>query len=184
MRFGIPAAIGAVVAVGAAALGFCASSPPPRSAEGDIPFLREFAATPVPPLTFQDDAGRPRSLADFRGKLVLLNLWATWCAPCREEMPALDRLQAQLGDHDFEVLALSIDQNGTDQVRKFFAEVGINSLQIYIDPKARAGFTLGVAGIPTSLLIDGAGRVFGRHTGIAKWDSPEIVASLRGRLNR
>lgn len=99
-------------------------------------------------------------------------------------MPALDRLQAQLGGHDFEVLALSIDQNGTDQVRKFFAEVGIKSLQIYIDPKARAGFTLGVAGIPTSLLIDGAGREFGRHTGIAKWDSPEIVASLRARLNR
>ena len=112
----------------------------------------------------------------------MLNLWATWCPPCREEMPALDRLQAQLGGKDFEVLALSIDQNGTDKVRGFFDEIGIKSLQIHIDPSARAGFTLAVPGFPTTLLIDRSGREIGRHTGIAKWDSPEIVAEMRRRM--
>lgn len=183
MKFGVQAAIGGVVAVVAATLGFYVASLPPQAKVGGAPFTRQIAPKAMPALSFQDESGRPRTLADFRGKLVVLNLWATWCPPCREEMPALDRLQTQLGGRDFEVLALSIDQNGTDQVRKFFTEVGIKSLPIHIDPTARAGFTLGVPGFPTTLLIDREGREIGRHTGIAKWDSPEIVTELRRRLN-
>lgn len=183
MKFGAATAIGIAVAIAAGALGVYVSSLPPATKLGGLPFAHEIAPKALPALSFQNEAGEPRSLADFKGKLIVLNLWATWCPPCREEMPALDRLQAQLGGKDFEVLALSIDQNGTDKVRNFFNEIGIKSLPIHIDPSARAGFTLGVPGFPTTLLIDRSGREIGRHTGIAKWDSPEIVAELRRRMD-
>lgn len=176
-------AIGAAVAIAATALGVYVTSLPSQVKVGGAPFAQETAPKPIPALIFQDAAGKPHSLAEFHGKLVVLNLWATWCAPCREEMPALDRLHAQLAGKDFEVLALSIDQQGAGQVRKFFTEVGIRNLSIYIDPTARAGFTLGALGLPTTLLIDQSGREIGRHTGMAKWDSPEIVADLRRRLH-
>lgn len=182
MKRGMQLAIGAAVAIAATALGVHVASLPPGKTVGGLPFSHKTSPKPLPALTFQNATGQPRSLADYRGKLVVLNIWATWCAPCREEMPALDRLQAQLGGKNFEVLALSIDQTGTDRVRTFFTETGIKTLSINIDPTARAGFTLGAIGIPTTLLIDSSGQEVGRHTGIAKWDSPEIVASLRARL--
>jgi thiol-disulfide isomerase/thioredoxin len=91
----------------------------------------------VPEIHFEDDAGRPRTLADFSGKVILLNIWATWCLPCREEMPTLDRLQAKLGGPDFEVVALSMDRGGPDKVKKFFAEIGIEHLALNIDTSAR-----------------------------------------------
>ena len=136
-------------------------------------------AKPLPELTFQDGAGRARSLADFRGKVVLLNVWATWCAPCREEMPALDRLQAKLGGPGFEVVALSIDQQGPQVVRKFFAEVGVKALEPYIDPAGAAAFKLATVGLPTTLTIDRAGREIGRHVGPKAWDAPDVVEPLR-----
>lgn len=176
-------AIGVAVAIVATALGIYAASLPSGKVVGGTPFSRETTPKPLPVLIFQDATEQPRSLADFRGKLVVLNIWATWCAPCREEMPALDRLHTKLRVKDFEVLALSIDQQGTGQVRKFFTEAGIRNLSIYTDPTARAGFTLGALGIPTTLLVDQSGREVGRHTGIAKWDSPEIVGNLRHRLD-
>lgn len=182
MKRAIQVAIGLAVAIAATALGVYVASLSSGKTVGGLPFSHKTSPKPLPALTFQDANGRPRALEDFRGKLVVLNIWATWCAPCREEMPALDRLQAQLGGKDFEVLALSIDQTGTDRVRTFFAETGIKTLSIHIDPTARAGFTLGAVGIPTTLLVDPAGREIGRHTGIAKWDSPEVVASLRAQL--
>ena len=174
--------IGVIVSIAAAAIGFRVYSLPPTPVNGDTPFVRHVSPKLVPELHFEDGNGRSRSLADFHGKLVLLNIWATWCAPCREEMPALDRLQAELGGPEFEVLALSIDQQGVEQVRKFFAETGVKRLRIYIDPSARAGFTLGVLGIPTTLLIDPEGREIGRHSGVAKWGAPASVADLRRRI--
>lgn len=182
MRRGAVLGIGAVVVMASTALGLYAYSLQPAPAIGGRGFEQRVSPRPLPDLRFEDANGKARSLADFRGKLVLLNIWATWCPPCREEMPSLDRLQAQLGGPAFEVLALSIDQKGTDQVRKFFAEIDIRSLQIYIDPTAKAGFTLAAPGVPTTLLIDSAGREIGRHTGIAKWDAPDIVADLRRRM--
>ena len=149
----------------------------------DLPFARAMKPRQLTDLQFQDGAGRARSLADFRGKLVLLNIWATWCAPCREEMPALDRVQATLGGTGFEVLALSVDQQGPEVVRKFFAEVGVKALKVRFDPSAQAAFKLGAVGLPTTLLIDRGGREIGRHTGPAKWDAPEIVEDLRRRIN-
>ena len=143
------------------------------------PFARAAKPKPIPELRFVDGAGRALTLGDFRGKVVLLNIWATWCAPCREEMPALDRLQAKMGGGRFQVVALSVDQQGAPIVRKFFAEVGIKALPLYIDPSAQAAFKLDAAGLPVTLLVDRGGREIGRHLGAVKWDAPEVVEQLR-----
>jgi thiol-disulfide isomerase/thioredoxin len=143
------------------------------------PFARAVKPKPIPELRFVDGAGRNLSLADFRGKVVLLNIWATWCAPCREEMPALDRLQAQLGGERFQVVALSVDLQGAPIARKFYGEVGIKALPLYIDPTAKAAFTLEAPGLPATLLVDRSGREVGRHLGAVKWDAPEVVEQLR-----
>ncbi len=157
---------------------------PPVTAQaaGGLPFARASMPRQLPELRFTDAAGNALSMKDFRGRMVLLNIWATWCAPCREEMPALDRLQAQLGGSEFEVLALSVDQQGAEPVQKFFSEVGIKTLERHIDPTAQAAFKLGVVGLPATLLVDRQGREIGRHVGPAKWDAPEVVADLRRRL--
>jgi thiol-disulfide isomerase/thioredoxin len=145
-----------------------------------------FASTrsprPVPDLQFQDGRGNPLALSDFRGRAVLLNVWATWCTPCREEMPTLDRLQQKLGGPAFEVLALSIDNGGVAAVPRFFEEVGVRSLSVYVDPSMRATEKLRIVGVPTTLLIDREGRELWRKTGPAQWDSPEVVQVLRAQI--
>ncbi len=140
------------------------------------------APEPVPDIRFQNADGKPYALSDFRGKVVLLNVWATWCAPCRKEMPALDRLQQKLGGPEFEVVALSIDGGGTATVRRFYDEIGIRVLAIYVDSSVEATGKLRTVGIPTTLLIDREGRERWRKAGPAEWDSPEIIESLRGKL--
>lgn len=142
------------------------------------------APRPVPDLRFVDGDGQSRRLADFKGKVVLLNLWATWCGPCRKEMPTLDRLQGQLGGPDFEVVALSLDQAGAQAVREFYREVGLQHLQLYIDRSAQAAITLDAIGIPTTLLLDRQGREIGRKLGEAEWDSADVVAYLREVIER
>jgi thiol-disulfide isomerase/thioredoxin len=137
---------------------------------------------PVPEISFQDANSQPRTLADFSGKIVLLNIWATWCAPCRKEMPTLDRLQAELGGPDFEVVALSVDRKGPEVVRRFYDEIGIKHLALNIDTSSKAMFTLGAFGLPLTLLIDRQGREVGRVVGPAEWDSPEMVAFIRDRI--
>jgi thiol-disulfide isomerase/thioredoxin len=169
-----------VVAVAAAALGLYWGT---WRTEGRLPFARAASAKALPELTFEDASGKPHTLADFRGKFVLLNIWATWCAPCREEMPALDRLQAQMAGERFQVVALSVDQQGLPVARKFYAETGIKALPLYIDRSAKAAFTLDAAGLPATLLVDPAGREVGRHLGAVKWDSPEVMEHLRRRVN-
>jgi thiol-disulfide isomerase/thioredoxin len=141
---------------------------------------------PVAPLTFVDDAGHRRTLEDFRGKLVLLNVWATWCPPCREEMPTLDRLQQHMGGSDFAVVPLSIDagDGGVSQVRQFYRTAGVTHLPIFDDSTGTAADTVGTVGLPTTLLIDRDGREIGRTIGPADWSSPEVAALIRGRLGR
>jgi len=163
----------------AGAIGIYLPVPRPEALSGGLPFAQIGRPKQVPDLQFQDGAGKPRSLTDFRGKLLLLNIWATWCTPCREEMPALDRLQAKIGAPGFEIVALSIDQRGPDAARKFFDEFGIKALKVYVDPSAQAAFKLGTVGLPTTLLIDRGGREIGRHVGPAKWDASETVENLR-----
>jgi len=140
------------------------------------------APATVPDIRFQDAYGKPHTLSNFRGKVVLLNVWATWCAPCRKEMPALDRLQQKLGGTEFEVIALSIDSGGAAAVRQFYDEMGIRSLAVYVNPSMEASGKLRTVGIPTTLLLDREGRERWRKTGPAEWDSPEIIVSLRAKL--
>jgi thiol-disulfide isomerase/thioredoxin len=137
---------------------------------------------PVPELTFLDAEGNEVSLADFQGEVVVLNLWATWCAPCRREMPSLDRLQARFGGNDLEVIALSLDRGDVGKVRAFFDELGIAHLGVYQDPQARAGRELGAPGLPTTIVIDRTGQEVGRLLGPAEWDSDDALAVIKALL--
>ena len=168
---GVAASMAAAVVVLASQ--FAAGQEPPKN------FVMHDAPKPVAAINFDDAQGRSRSLAEFKGKVVLLNIWATWCGPCRKEMPALDRLQAALGGPEFEVVALSIDRGGTDAVRKFFADIGIRTLAMYLDSSGQALRTLSALGLPTTLLIDREGREIGRLIGPAEWDSPEMIEFVR-----
>jgi thiol-disulfide isomerase/thioredoxin len=139
---------------------------------------------PVAEIQFANGQGEAMSLADFHGKVVLLNIWATWCVPCRREMPTLDRLQAELGGPDFEVVALSIDRKGLPAVQQFYEEIGLATLPVYVDQSGSAQRSLRVLGIPTTLLVDRAGNEIGRLAGPAEWDSPEMVSFIRGYIEQ
>jgi len=153
--------------------GFLIALTPPALAQ-DGSFVFQQTPQPVSALQFQDESGAPHSLKEFRGKTILLNIWATWCLPCRKEMPTLDKLQAELGGDKFQVVALSIDVAGPNAVRKFFAEFNIRNLALYIDQTNRSAADLGVVGLPTTLLINENGQELGRLVGPAEWDSPEM----------
>jgi thiol-disulfide isomerase/thioredoxin len=137
------------------------------------------APKPVASIKFEDQGGQIRGLTDFKGKVVVLNVWATWCVPCRTEMPTLDRLQAALGGTDFEVVPLSIDRGGIDTVRKFYADIAVRSLAMYVDTSGQALRELGAIGLPTTLVVDRSGREVGRIVGPAEWDSVEMTQFLR-----
>lgn len=137
----------------------------------------------LPEISFQDELGKPLTLPQFQGKVVLLNIWATWCAPCRAEMPTLDRLQKRLGSENFTVVALSIDFNGVKAIRDFYSEIGIKNLTIYIDESGRTLDKLHIRGVPATLLIDRHGREVGRMLGPAEWDSPEFLIFLDRYIN-
>lgn len=169
----------------AAMLAFAISLAPAVSTAGEVPgsvgpqgFLVWETPRNLPELALEDEKGKPLTLADFHDKVVLLNIWATWCAPCREEMPTLDSLQAQLGGEQFEVVALSIDHTGIRVVEKFYRETGVQHLRKYIDPSTLATSTLGIEGVPTTLLIDHEGREIGRLVGAKEWDSPVMVGLI------
>jgi thiol-disulfide isomerase/thioredoxin len=120
---------------------------------------------------FVDPKGAPTRLSDFRGRVILVNLWASWCAPCVRELPALDRLQARLGGADFEVVAVNLDRK-PEEGRRFLRARGIKRLAFYHDDKLALFQALNPQGLPLSLLIDREGRVLGRLEGAAAWDSP------------
>ena len=144
-----------------------------------LPFRLHSAPLKLPQLSFEDGAGHRRTLADFRGRYVLLNVWATWCVPCREEMPALARLQRQLGGPRFEVVALAVDGGGAEAVKRFFAEHRVDSLAVYTDRSLQVNSALRVMGLPTTVLVDREGREIARHVGPAQWDSAQTVEELR-----
>jgi thiol-disulfide isomerase/thioredoxin len=152
----------------------------PAAAQAPTKKLMPLEPKAIPAINFTDDEGHARSLADFKGRAVLLNIWATWCIPCRKEMPALDRLQASLGGSSFEVVPLSIDRGGRDVVAKFYTEVGIHNLAIYIDTSGQAFPTLVVVGLPTTLVINRGGYEVNRFIGPAEWDGPQITEFLQG----
>jgi thiol-disulfide isomerase/thioredoxin len=139
-------------------------------------------------VAFDGPDGRRLTLADFRGKTVLLNLWATWCAPCRAEMPALDRLQAQLGGANFEVVTVNIDTARLERREAFWKETQIRNLAFYADPKADIFQTLKrggkAVGLPTTILIDGAGCELGVMAGPAEWDSEDATRLIAAALGK
>ena len=145
-------------------------------------FVRKTSPEQLPNVAFQNGAGTPLTLETFRGRVVLLNLWATWCLPCRKEMPALDRLQAALGSADFEVVALSIDRTGAAGSQKFLDSVGVKKLKLYVDPTARLGNEFKAIGLPTTLLIDRQGREIGRLIGPAEWDDGDAQRLVRDAM--
>jgi len=133
----------------------------------------------LPDLAFDDANGQPKKLSDWRGKTVLLNLWATWCVPCRKEMPALDALQAKLGGDKFEVVAVNIDTRNLDKPRSWLQEVGITRLGYYADPSAKVFQDLKAIGkafgMPTTLLVDPRGCELGALAGPAEWSSEDAL---------
>jgi len=145
-------------------------------------FVFKPAPEPLPDIRFLTAAGTETSLAALRGKVVLLNLWATWCAPCREEMPELNHLQGELGSDRFEVVALAIDKGGIEGAKKFLSGIKADKLAVYADPTAKEGVRLKVIGMPTTILIDAEGREIGRLIGPAKWDSPEAKRLIEAHL--
>ncbi len=137
----------------------------------------------LPEIKFQDGQGKERTLADWRGKVVLLNLWATWCVPCRKEMPALDRLQQALGSDKFEVVAISVDRKGIASAQAFLDDTKAGKLAVYVDTTLRTTSQLGAVGLPATLLIDANGREIGRLLGPAEWDSEDAKRLIRAASN-
>jgi thiol-disulfide isomerase/thioredoxin len=172
-----------VIAV-AIALQALAVSIQPGRAQAPTGFAVHESPRPLSELQFENGQGEGMSLADFRGKVVLLNIWATWCAPCRREMPTLERLQAELGAPDFQVVALSLDRKGLPVVQEFYTELGLETLPIYVDMSGAAQRALSVLGLPTTLLLDRDGNEIGRLLGPAEWDSSEMVSFIRGYVER
>jgi len=156
-------------------------------AQGEVAALT-MAKSPLrlPDLAFEDANGQPRKLSDWRGKTVLVNLWATWCVPCRKEMPALDGLQAKLGGTDFEVVAINIDTRDSEKPKNFLKTAGLARLGYFNDQKAKVFQDLkGVGralGMPTSVLVDGQGCEIATIAGPAEWNSDDAVKLITAAL--
>jgi thiol-disulfide isomerase/thioredoxin len=138
---------------------------------------------PAPEIGFADSEGKQFSLADFRGRVVLINLWATWCQPCIREMPSLDRLRAALPEQDLAIVLISQDRGGDKVVAPFFAKLGLSALKTYLDPKSTVGHALEVRGLPTSVLFDREGNELGRVEGAVEWDGAAAQALLRWHID-
>jgi len=134
----------------------------------------------LPELAFNDVDDKPLRLADYKGKVVLLNFWATWCAPCVKEMPSLNRLQAEMGKNKFIVLPLSLDGPTRPKVAPFYQDKKLTNLGVYFDKSKKAMQALDVSILPTSILVDAEGRELGRIEGEADWDKPEALALMKG----
>jgi thiol-disulfide isomerase/thioredoxin len=156
-------------------------------AHGDVAALT-MASAPLrlPDLAFTDGSGQPKKLSDWRGRTVLVNLWATWCVPCRKEMPALDNLQAKLGGPDFEVVAINIDTRDPAKPQAFLKDANLTRLGYFTDVSAKVFQDLkGVGralGMPTSVLVDGQGCEIGTIAGPAEWDGDDAVKLISAAM--
>ncbi|MDA0367438.1 MAG: TlpA disulfide reductase family protein [Proteobacteria bacterium] len=137
------------------------------------------ANRPTEATAWRDGQGGKVSLADFSGKVVMVNFWATWCAPCVRELPSINRLQAELAGDDFTVVAINIDTGGEAVAAPFAKRLEIANLALYLDPRGTTSRSMGVNVMPTTVVFDRAGNEVGRLEGGAEWDSPEAVALLR-----
>jgi len=145
-------------------------------------FLIHPQPKPLADIAFQDGTGKPLKLSDWKGRVALVNLWATWCAPCRKEMPDLLKLQNELGSDQFEVVAISVDRKGAAASSVFLKETGADNLKLYVEPTTKIVNDLQSAGLPASILVDRQGRELGRILGPADWASPEALALIKAAL--
>ena len=136
----------------------------------------------IAPFSFTNAKGETVDLSKWKGRVVLLNLWATWCAPCRKEMPDLAKLQASMGGPEFEVLALSVDRKGLEASQAFLKEIGVSNLAAYIEPEAKSLAALQALGLPATVLIDRQGKEAARLLGPADWSSAETQAMVKALL--
>src|SRR3982750_3619709 len=204
----IPIAIGAVVAAGVIGLGafyglggFGRGTGGDPSCTGAVELARKIAPLAhgevaaltmatnplrLPDLAFEDAEGKPRKRAEGRGRTVLVNLWATWCVPCRKEMPALDNLQTRLGGKDFEVVAINIDTRDPDKPKNFLKEANLTKLGYFTDQKAKVFQDLKAIGralgMPTSALVDAAGCATGTIAGPAEWASDDAIKLITAAI--
>ena len=132
---------------------------------------------------FEDIDGNKMTFADTNGHFRLVNFWATWCAPCREEMPALDALQLEMGGEDFQVMTIATGRNRLKGIHKFYEEAGVTRLPILLDPKGKLAARMGVVGLPVTVLLDREGHEIARLTGGADWASENAMAVLRALMN-
>ena len=145
-------------------------------------FLVKPERKPVPDIAFQDGSGGGVKLSQWRGRVVLVNLWATWCAPCRKEMPDLAKLQQAMGSKDFEVVAISVDRKGVEASSAFLKDNGADALKLYVEPTAAILNDLQAIGLPATVLVDREGNEIGRLLGPADWSSPEAQALITAAL--
>jgi thiol-disulfide isomerase/thioredoxin len=136
----------------------------------------------IPAFSFADDKGQELDLSKWKGRVVVLNLWATWCAPCRKEMPDLAKLQTALGGSDFEVVALSLDRKGLEASKAFLQETGVTNLALYIEPEGKSLAALQALGLPATILIDRNGKEAARLLGPAEWASPEAQVMVKALM--
>ncbi len=156
---------------------------PAMAAPHGLNRLRENDAA-LPDITFTNAEGRAHTLADFAGRGLVINLWATWCPPCVAEMPALDKLAATLERDNVQVLPLSSDRGGREVVQAFYERTAVRTLQVWLDPRGAASRALGARGLPTTIIVDRAGRERARLEGDAAWDAPEFIAAIRRLTGR
>lgn len=184
-RVGGLAAAVVVVVIAVAALflfrpdpGGAADSGPPITGQVQN-FIPASATRQGPDVAWTNGNGDSRTLADFRGKVVMVNFWASWCAPCLRELPSIDRLQAIMAGDDFTVVAINIDQEGLRVAQPFAQRLNLASLSLYLDPRSIVSRAMGVQVMPTTVLYDRTGRELGRLEGSAEWDTPEAQALLQ-----
>ncbi|MDD9923399.1 MAG: TlpA disulfide reductase family protein [Boseongicola sp.] len=149
--------------------------------EGTMKKLIFSEAQPVSDKTFTDPGGSEMTLADFQGKYVVVNFWATWCAPCRKEMPQLSELQAEFGGDTFEIVTIATGRNPLPAIDRFFDEIGVENLPKYLDPSSALARDMGVLGLPITVILNPEGQEIARMRGDAEWNSDSakaIVAAL------
>lgn len=152
-------------------------------AQGDLTaFVIHAKRKDMADISFFDSAGKERALREWRGRVVLLNLWATWCAPCRKEMPTLAALERKLGSKDFEVVAVSVDRKGLEASSAFLIEHHATALNLYADPSATVLDKVKAIGLPASILIDRQGREIGRMFGPADWNGTDAERLIRAAI--
>ena len=145
----------------------------------DKVFLEPNKEARLDEINFYDIENNQFFLENFKGKVLLINLWATWCLPCKIEMPALDRLQGSIGDNNFEVIAIAVEKTDIFKIQEFYQDIGLKNLKIYHDNSTKSGLYSKAKGLPLTLLLDHKGNEVGRRDGPWEWDDNEVIEIIK-----